>query len=395
MVLIVIAALFFLLRGSSAPPTQTGGNFGTGDNRTVTVTPPITGNEPVAGQTGLPATPAKIFKINDGPVAGATFVQMGRPTTTVARFVMADSGHVFDLAVDSPGSLARAVSNTTIPGIISSAWSERGQGAVLQYLDQNTFKTLHLGFPPATTTLTTMGPVRIQFLPNGITSFAVSPDGTRVAYLVETAAGSDIYTAGPNGAQSTRLASLPLSQILLSWPAAGTLLAQSNSASGVEGIVFSIDTKQGAVTALMYAQGLTATADPNFSHVVYQTSTTGNRATYARIVLTGSNIPLSFDPLPEKCVWSSITLNTMYCAAPLSYVAPNFLDLWHAGVASAADSIFTFNVLGGITHIIASPGSLDGGRPSDIASLALSPDDHYLLYVRKGDRSLWGVRLSQ
>jgi hypothetical protein len=58
-----------------------------------------------------------------------------------------------------------------------------------------------------------------------------------------------------------------------------------------------------------------------------------------------------------------------------------------------ADTLFSFDVTTGQSSIIASPGGSDGGVAADITELSVSPDDHYLLFLKKGDRSLWGVRL--
>lgn len=397
MVLLLIAGYSLLRGGSGSQQTPGTGNFGTGENRNVTVTSPegTVANPEGQGITyGSGGATQNVFKINDGPVMGATLMQYGRPTTTVARFVMQDSGHVFDLPLDSPGSVARAVSNTTIPGLATATWSERGNGLILQYLDSGIIKTVHLGFPSATTTITTTGPVKLQFFPNGIRQIAVSPDGASAAYLVPAASGVDGYVAKADGTGSKKLFNLPLTQLLLSWPSASTMLAQSTSAASVPGVVFSIDAKSGGTLPLIYAPGITATADATFATVVYQTVGT-NRAAYARDTKTGNNIPLSFSPSPEKCAWSVVASSTMYCATPLTYTEPDFLDFWHQGTASEADSIFGFNVRTGASNIVAAPGSKDGGEQSDIAELAVSPDDRYLLFIRKGDRSLWGVRLTQ
>lgn len=260
----------------------------------------------------------------------------------------------------------------------------------MQYMDAGVIKTVHFALPAADATTTT--PVRIQFLPEGITTLGVSPDGASVVYLLKTVNGADGYTARADGATSKKLFSLPLSEILLSWPAQGTLLAQSAPAAGVPGVAFSIDSKTGGYSPLLYAQGLTLTADRNFSRVVYQTVGT-TRGTYSQNLKTGLATPLSFDPMPELCRWSLATSTTVYCAAPLSYVAPNYLDLWHLGAASAASSILSFDLAKGLSTIIATPGSTDGGQQSDIAELSVSPDDGYLLFIRNNDRSLWGVRL--
>ena len=175
-------------------------------------------------------------------------------------------------------------------------------------------------------------------------------------------------------------------------PSPATLLAQSAPAAGVPGVVFSIDAKTGANSPLIYARGLTAIADRSFSRVIYQTADT-SRSTYIRDTKTGLAKPLSFDPLPEQCIFGNATSTTMYCATPLAYVPANYLDLRHTGTASAALSIISFNVTTGKSTIVASPGGADGGEQADIAEVTISQDDKYLIYIRKGDRSLWAVRL--
>src|SRR3989344_2458442 len=371
--------------------TDTGAQFGTSvDTRTTATTDQPLDTLGASNQPNIVPSTQKIFKIANGPIAGATLIQTTRPaTSTVARFVVQTNGHAFDLVLDSPGAVPKAVSNTTIPGIIKVVWSEKGRGALMQYLDANILKTVHFLLPqPASTTTV---PVRVQFLPEGISSLAVSPDGANVGYLVKTTAGSDGYTANADGGGVKKLFSLPLSQVSIMWPSSATLLAQSAPAAGVPGVVFSIDAKTGANAPLIYASGLTAIADRSFGHVIYQTADT-NRSTYIRDTKTGLSKPLSFDPLPEQCIFGNATSTTMYCAAPLAYVPTNYLDMRHLGTANTPLSIMSFNVVTGRSSIIATPGA-DGGEQADIAEMTISPDDKYLIYIRKGDRSLWAVRL--
>lgn len=397
---VLLVIWFFFLRSPGLEPTDTTAQqtFGTGETRTsVSPTGDTGSNNAEAIQS--PTSQQRVFKISDGPVAGATFMQEARPTTTIARFVMQQNGHVLDLPIDSPGSVARAISNTTIPGASEVVW-EMGSdatrqvalGAALRYTDQGLIKTVVLNFPAAATT-TGVAPVRIQFLPDNIRSLAASPDGSSIVYLVSTVGGSDGYVARADGSNQKKLFSLPLSQVMLSWPSLGTILATSKAAAGVPGIAFSINATSGAISPILYAAGLTATADRSFAQVVYQNANGISKVTYAHNVKTNLDRSLSFSPMPEKCVWSSLQLSTMFCAVPLSYVPENYIDLWHQGAASAADSIVSYNLITGVNTIIATPGTAEGGTASDIFQMALSADEKYLLYVRKGDRSLWGVRL--
>lgn len=390
LVVLLGLGLFFFRSSPQATSTQTS----TGLRVANTVSTNTSSNNSSNGTQVIGGTSArqqKIFKIADGPVTGATFVQITHPTTTLARYVMADNGHIFDLPLDSPGSVARAVSNTTIPGSVQSAWGKNGTAIILQYLDGTTIKTLSLTTPQLATS--SAQATQIHFFPDNIVSIALSPDGAQAAYLLKNSGGIDGYTSNTDASASKKLFSLALSQVLLLWPAQNTLLLQTKSAVDVPGIVFSIDTKSGAIMPLLYATGITAIADRTFAHLVYRTDTTGVVSSYVRDIKKGTELGLSFDPIPEKCVWSSAATNTLYCAAPLTAVPSNYLDLWHAGSASLADTLFSYNLATGAVKILTVPGSTDGGVASDISEMALSADEHYLLFVTKGDRSVWGVRL--
>jgi hypothetical protein len=403
---IALLAWFFLFRSPGLEPAETAPQQTFVGQESVTADAPAGSGDGAnaAERIPSPVSKQKVFKISDGPVAGAAFMQDLRPTTTIARFVMQQNGHVLDLAIDSPGAVARAVSNTTIPGAVRVTWGiqnaslrQVASGAVLQYIDAGAIKTVALLFPSATTTTssTMPAPVRIQFLPDNIRSIDASPDGLSLAYLIAAPGGSDIYTARADGSNPKKIASLPLSQVTLSWPSPQALLAVSAPATGVPGIAFSVNAASGAVSPLLYSPGLAATANRSFSQVVYQSSSPDSRLTYSHNTATNLDRALSFDPMPEKCVWSRLQESVVVCAVPLAYTAPGYADLWRQGAASVADSIVAYNLLTGQATIITTPGGPDGGVPSDIMQMALSADENYLLFVSKGTRSLWGVRLRE
>jgi hypothetical protein len=397
-VVVVAAGLggWFFFTGVSKQTPATTTSFGVGDNRTVSV-------QPGDISDGAPNTPTnvssstrpsqKVFKVADGPITTATLVQTYHPTTTIARYIQKENGHALELVLESAGVVSRAISNTTIPGTQVGHWAEDGRAVILQYLEDTTIKTVYLGFPASTTaTSSRTQPVRIQFFPDNITDYGISADGKNVAYLLKTATGADGYIAKDDGTARQKLFSIPLSQVLISWPAPNNILLQTKSAANITAVVFSINAASGAVSPLVYAPGVTAMADKTFQHVVYQRR--GESAdSYVHDIKTGKDKPLSFNPIPEKCAWSKTRATIMYCAAPLEFVTPSYLDDWHKGTASARDAIFMYDVATGFSQLLATPGSNDGGIAADIAELAVSPDDHYLVFVKKGDRSLWGVRL--
>jgi hypothetical protein len=396
-----LVSWFFFFRTSPAQTASPTNSFGSAtSNNSTTVNTNTSSTDQNGAQainnTGQQTSQSKVFQIANVAVVGATFIQMLHPTTTLARYIEQDNGHVFDLPVDVAGAIPRIVSNVTIPGGARAVWFENGAAAVMQYLSGNTIKTVYLGFPPATTTASTL-PTKIQFFPDNIIDIAASPDGKNTAYLLVTSSGVDGYIAKSNGTSAKKLFSLPLSQVLISWPSQGKLLAQTKSAAGIAGIAFSIDATSGAVVPLLYAQGLTANADGSFAHIIYQTvqDTSSKPLSYLHNVKTGLDSELIFNPIPEKCINSIASTTSMYCAAPLQDVPLNYLDIWHTGQSSQPDTIYFFDLNKNTGSILAIPGGIDGGVASDISSIALSPDEHYLEFVTKGDRTLWGVRLTQ
>jgi hypothetical protein len=393
---------FFFFRPSlnSQTPT-TGGSFNVADNTTSVSagnTTPATGanntQQPVS-QTQTAAT-QKVFSITAGPVVGATLIQTLHPTTTLARYIDQETGHVFDLPLDVPGAVPRVVSNTTIPGGYRAVWVQNGGGALMQYLEGSTIKTVYLGFPVASTTAASVTP-RIQFLPDNVQDLAASPDGKSIVYTLHASGGTTGYIAKYDGSGAKVSFTLPLSQVLVSWPSPNTLLAQTNSAAGAAGMAFSISVTNGGIIPLVYSPGLTATANKTFSNIVYQTNAGDGvgPSSYSHEVKTGLDKVLNFEPTPEKCIWSKLATSTMYCAiATAADGTSDYLDAWHQGTASYTDTLFNFNLTASALKIVGTPGP-DGGQPADIFEMALSPDDHYLDFVAKGSRSLWGVRLTQ
>jgi hypothetical protein len=396
---LVVGLLWYVFSTSGAAPSGTGGitNFFSGGNNQ-TVGTPVTQNETpgTSLDEGIDST-TKIFKIADGPIAGAAFYLGGRPTTTIMRYIKGENGHVFDVVIDTPGAIAKAISNTTIPGSFKALWSPGAGNTLLQYIDANIIKTVRLGFPTVATsssTSTASQVVRVQFFPSNITSFALSPDGRSVVYLIPTGSGTDGYTSGIDGSNPKKLFSMPLRQLQVSWPSQSTLLLQTNASVGVPGMLFTVITSSGAVSPLIYGEGITAIANQSLSRLVYQKiPQASERSTFVYDVASGLNKPLSFSPYPEKCAWGTVSTTTLYCGTPLLYVPNSYLDMWYQGRATAADTIVTLQTDTTQLRELITPGAQDGGSVADIIEIGVSPNEEYLYYITKGDRSLWGVRL--
>jgi hypothetical protein len=389
--LVIASAVgLILLRSSSSQSPATNNLFGQAGNTNI---PTITGGSNTPAQQTFvytPNTQKRIFKVADGPVASATYVQTSNPTTTVIRYIRQDSGHVYEQPLDAPGSAMRIISNTTIPGVQNAIWTRNGNSVTLQYAQGSVIKTASISFNGGSTTQ------QVRFLPDNITGLAASPDGKSLVYLLPTTAGTDGYIADYNGASVRKVFSVPLAQVTVSWPSLDAILLQTKPAAGVAGIVFQVSTKTGQYSPLLYDTALSVTASGDLSHVVYQTDIKGKRTTYDHNMATGQETALSGPPIPEKCAWATRGSAVLVCAFPNTVVPVNYLDLWHQGTASAADILVGFNLVTHTDVAIGTPGNAaDGGTKADVADIAVSPDGLYVLYIAKGGRSLWGVNLNQ
>ena len=193
-------AVFFSSSSSNPVKSAVGGLFGLGNSASFTVGNTTSGisstTSVIPGGTyaGQVVPNQKIFKLADGPVVGATFVQTSNPTTTLARYTMANDGHTLDIPLDVPGAIARVVSNTTIPGLLTEQWLGQGGAMLVQYLEAGVVKTVYVGFPVASSTAgAAQSAPRVHFLPSSVTSLATSPDSKQIAYLLQEGVGSGGY----------------------------------------------------------------------------------------------------------------------------------------------------------------------------------------------------------
>ncbi|MDP4020547.1 MAG: hypothetical protein Q8P58_00690, partial [Candidatus Adlerbacteria bacterium] len=110
-VVIAGAVWFFFFRSTpTEQPPDTGGAFSTASSQSVAVTPDNTTNNIQTTDNTTQAVQQKVFRVMNGPVVSATVVQTLQPTTTIARYVQQNNGHVFDLLLDSSGAVPKAIS---------------------------------------------------------------------------------------------------------------------------------------------------------------------------------------------------------------------------------------------------------------------------------------------
>lgn len=365
------------------------------------VAPDFSGGGTVGG--GAEQNHPLLRKLHAAPVAGASIFERRIPGTTtretIVRLIERGVGHLYETTLTSFAE--KRISNETRLKIYEGIWGGGGAAVAARYADEGsgvvrTYAMTLRDRPAGADTEGALVDITGVFLPENISSFAPSPDGSdRVAYVLPIANGSsEIVTSSFGGKRSARLFSSPLKEWLLSWPNRETLALASKPSEKVPGVLYFIDTRSGQPTKILGgAEGLTARVKPDGKKVLYATTRGGALSLFIYDIARGESAPLSPPTLPEKCVWGEREKDVVYCGVP-RVPGAGLPDAWYQGVRSFSDDIWKFNLSTGAAELIASPEKL-GGDELDLVEPLLGPSDSILVFINKKDSSLWSLDLAR
>lgn len=348
------------------------------------------------GYSGLQEPIALLKQIYKDPISGAGITEFNKKD--FLRFIDKATGHIYEAPLDT--FVANKISNTTIPKVEESLWTQNGTGVVLRYIktDNRTIESFYTKLATVETTGTEDGPVEPKtlegdFLPQNISSIAVSPLKTSVTYVVgNSLSGGAIFESNPDGSKIKEIGRLPLKELLISWPKQDTLALTTKASFGTDGVLFFLNRNNGSVSTILSKSGLTTLVSPNASKLIYSENSGGLTTSYIYTLSSKKSDRLAVQTLPEKCLWSNVDSNIIYCAVPTSVLLGELPDVWYQGVVSFSDEIWQVDLDTGETRRLASPKSISG-VDIDAINLFTNKQEDYLFFTNKKDDSLWGLRL--
>ena len=116
--------------------------------------------------------------------------------------------------------------------------------------------------------------------------------------------------------------------------------------------------------------------------------------TYLYNTKDGSTQDVIFKTLVDKCVWSNMHTNEVYCAVPVEFPQALYPDDWYRGKVSFVDQIWHLDTDTGEVHLLANLLSLSN-KLIDATDLSLDPKENFLYFINKNDLSLWSLDLNQ
>lgn len=376
----VLAAAAYLAYRSFFAPTEVGKTPGEEEITGRPTFPGGTGGlgeEIKPGEEGKPLEVTtkegkKLTRLADFPVISPSLNRDG----TKILYYKKDGGDLF--ADDFGGGNQEKVSNITILGIIEALWSRTGDRAAAFYLDNDTLK----GFIHAGTT-------SITALPSNVRSFAWSPDGRSLAYLLEREGNANLVVADASGANPRTIFSTPILDAKIDWITGDRLAFTTAPSALAEGFMFLFSRSGGAFTKVLGPLlGLTSlwSADGTRTLVSATNGSTGETRLSIRDTAGERLFDISLQTLPEKCFWA--TVQELYCAAPREIPSGSILpDDYLRGELNTADRIVHLNLDKKETSVALDEGSFD------VSNLTVSKNQEYLFFVNRIDGTLWSLKL--
>lgn len=381
---------FFLRTPGTEVQTPEGGSqvlFPTGDTIIPGQAGEITGTVTNDFGSSLPGSEkASLHKIAERDVVSGTVELVALGTTTektpVVRYVLRTTGNIF--SYDHQTGKTERLSQTTLPGIRNVGWLSNNR-QVLQYESD--------GIVESYSSRISDNALLGAYLPRDLVGIATNKIASSSIFTVrKTATGSSGSMLRTDGTTAREAFSLPLSEILVSWPHQDYALIATKPSGKAEGFLYLTRIGSNLFDKILGPiRGLTAHMNPLRNRVLVSESVSTGFVFYFYDLETRETKTLPLKTLPEKCVWTSRG-DEAYCGVPLQIPQGTYPDDWYQGALQFEDRIWKFNVTEGYAEFITELTNKTGGRV-DLINPDIAEDGSYMVFTDKNTGALWGLSL--
>ncbi len=416
-VAILVGGMYWFYNRSTSPsddttnqPSNNGFSpFGRNDVKTpdiTTDTTPQATSTPVVVSNNRIELP-KLRQLSATPVGGmsASTTKMRSLTlasttinATIVRFIDRGMGHVYE--ANDVNLAVEKISNTTLPKIYESYWNKDLTSVILRYLRDNTDEVTSFYAeirPVATSTASSTTPFEIKgkYLSSTINQIAVSPTGDKIfTWNIEGGRGIG-YISSFDEKNKVKVIDVPFTQVQIAWPEANTLTINTNASALSFGFLYTVNVKTGEMKKVVgNVRGLSTKMSADAAKLLYSFSGQGSIGTGIYTIKDSKVGEVIFKTLADKCVWSTVRKNEVYCAVPTEIPNGAYPDDWYKGTVSFVDKIWHLDTSTGEVHLLGDLLKLSN-KLIDATQLTLDPKENYLYFVNKKDLSLWSLDLTQ
>ena len=306
------------------------------------------------------------------------------------RYVDRATGEIYQTFVDDIAE--RKFSNTIVPKVYEALLGNNGQTIIMRYLknDRETIQTFVINLPEEK--LGEIGsPTEIKgvFLPDNITDLILSPDTTKIFYLLPAGENAVGIIMNLKDNKKTQVVDLSFTEWLSSL-SKNTVFLTTKASALTEGFMYSADlVKKSLTREIGGLKGLTALPNPAGGLVIISDSGL-NLGAYD--IKTKELKSLGIRTLTEKCVWAGDDI-TVYCAVPKTPSGALYPDWWYQGEISFNDQVWKIDTKSGIIALVSDLFLENGGEEIDAVKLSLDQKEDYLFFINRKNSFLWKLNL--
>lgn len=318
---------------------------------------------------------AEMLKISDKPVASAEI------SNNSLRYMDKLSGHLFQS--DFNGDNAEKISNTTILNIFDVIWGKNGESAIIRFLkdgkDINIYSSEFNG-------TSTVG----EFLPTNTISSSASVLEKKITYLTDEKNKGIIFVSDINNDNKKQITSLPVNDFDVLWQNKENLILISKPTFNAFGIIYSLNINSKNIKKIAEGAGIYGAVSPAGEKIFLSESINNGVRNKVLDLKDKKEYEISLKTLPEKCVFSRLKKEIIFCAIP-SVMQGNFPDDWYKGKTIFSDVIYEINYFTNENKIINEEFNKYG---MDAVNLKLSAEEKFLFVINKKDNILWRTKIN-
>jgi hypothetical protein len=333
----------------------------------------------------------KLRQISTEPVSGA--VASSTSSTTIIRFTDKATGHTLEANSSNNGIIK--ITNTTIPKIHETVWSKNGTGLISRYTNLNSpsIQTYLASIENKISTSTQEYTINGLFLDVGISSIVFSPKADSVFYIKSTSNGAEGYILNTKNLKSVQVFQSPVKNWIAEWPEENTISLTSPSSYYATGQTYHLNTKTNTLSKVLgNISGLTSLTSKDTKKIFYSLSTKTNFNSGLYTIKDDKYESAPFRTLPEKCVWSKMHPEEIYCAVSTYIKAGIYPDDWYQGLMSFDDQIWRWNTETGAVTLLVDLEK-ESGFLIDAFNLSLDQDENNLIFMDKVSLQLWSLKI--
>lgn len=406
---ILLGLYFFFNRKNTSVNTnswyQNFNPFGTSTNTNIDTNTQTTNTNNQNTNTATPEiVTSRFYKITDFAIAGATFFDELKTTTTdtnsntgatetatniqntntqetqiipTVKYVEKMNGHIYKMPWDS--KVAEKVSNSTIPNIYEAFFDSATKTVIYRYLSMdNTISSF----------MATLGASKGEFLPQNIYDLSVSRDKNKFFYITKNDNGATGAINSFGNIKREIVFNSPFTEWLSEWDTNQRIFLTTKPSYSALGGVFLLNPINKTTTKVLGGiAGLTTMINSKGSFVLYSSSTETGPKLGVFDINKHSTKDLNTYGLSEKCIWSLDDIN-IYCAIPNTIIGNQYPDYWYQGLISFDDYFVKINTQTG--DIVTLANSIKE-TPVDGTRLFLSSKEDFLFFINKKDSTLWSL----